>query len=103
MKTQVAGLLVTAAMVAGLAAGLSLGSGGLAAQETESDNYFDSQPVPAGVRWGQDPNDPYAPVDLGGTAIACGDVSNSRAAGQAEGTESEWDVPPMPTLPGRPY
>jgi hypothetical protein len=103
MKTQMAGLLVTAAMVAGLAAGLSLGSGGLAAQEAESGNYFDTQTVAAGVRWGQDPNDPYAPVDLGGTAIASGDVSNSRAAGQAEATESEWAVPPMPGRPGRPY
>ena len=70
MKGRIAEFLTETAVVAGLAMGLAIGGGHLAAQETESDNYFDTQSVPAGVRWGQDPSDVYAPVDFG---ISIGD------------------------------
>jgi hypothetical protein len=63
MKTRIADLIVKTAAEAALAAVLAFGSVG--AQQDDSGNYFDSQAVPAGAQTEVDPNDPYAPVDLG--------------------------------------
>ena len=96
MKTQIAEFLTRTAAVAGLVMGLALGGGHLAAQETDSGNYFDSQPVPAGVQWGEDPSDVYAPVDFG---ISIGD--SLRVSGTALAGDSADDAALDPCSPQR--
>ena len=80
MKTQIATLLGSAVMVAGLAVGLTLGGmpDGIDAHQADADNYFVQHPAPAGGRTGIDHNDPYAPVDLSpavGGSLRLGGVS----------------------------
>ena len=106
MTTRIAGFLGKAAVVMSVAATLVTG-GGADARETDADNFFVRYPGPLAGQTGIDPNDPYAPVDLGGSGIVVGDAGNARATGgeptATADTENEWDVPPLPGLPGRPY
>jgi hypothetical protein len=85
MKTRIADLIVKTAAAAALAAVLAFGS--VDAQQDDSGNYFDSQTVPAGAQTGVDPNDPYAPVDLGTSS-----ASSLRLGGADLGGSSADDV-----------
>ena len=87
MKTRIADLIVKTAAAAALAAVLAFGS--VAAQQDDSDNYFETQTVPAGAQTGVDPNDPYAPVDLGTSSarslrLGGADLGGSSAEAAAE-------------------
>jgi hypothetical protein len=77
----------------------------LAAHHADEDIYFVQHLGPIGERTGIAPHDLYAPVDLSGSPIAAGNTSNARAttgqSAESDG-ESEWAMPPLPTLPGRP-
>ncbi len=82
MKTRFMDLAVKAAVVAGLAAGLTFASGvgDAGADHTDADNYFALHPGPLNGRTGIDPHDPYAPVDLSGSGSSTDGAGNARVA-----------------------
>jgi hypothetical protein len=106
MKTRIADLAIKAGAVTGLSLGLALGGGldRLAAHHADENNYFVQHPGSIGGRTEIDPHDPYAPVDLSGSTMVAGDASTARTTtGQATESDGESVMPPLPTLPGRPY
>ncbi len=107
MKTRITELAVKAAMVAGLAAGLTFASGvgDAGAHHTDADDHFDLHPGPLNGRTGIDPHDPYAPVDLSESGSSTDGAGNARVATKqsaASGAQtSEWSS--SPRLPGQPF
>jgi hypothetical protein len=76
MKMRFADVAVKSVAVAGLAVGLLLhNTDNISAQQADAGNFFASQTVPAGVRWGEDRYDAYAPVEL-----ETGDAASLRLA-----------------------
>ena len=106
MKTQITKLAIKAAVVAGLAAGLTFGSGldDAGADHTDA-NYFDLHPGPANGRTEIDPHDPYAPVDLSGSSNSTDAAGNARVASDQSAASgaptSGWSS--SPRMPGQPF
>ncbi len=81
-----------------LAAGQRTGAAGV-----NPDNYFVLHPGPANGRTGVDPNDPYAPVDMGARSLADNPTLLVGQFNLTTGITEAWSPPPSPSLPGRPY
>ena len=97
MTARIANLVLKFTAVAGLAAGLALGSGGIEAQDTGSGNFFELHPGPLNGQTGIDPYDPYAPVDLG----PAGGGSLRLVVGALDGAAVESDAAVDPCSPQR--